>query len=79
MTHMPAAGTLLHLGRKLSPQWNDRHPIPFRLTRVRVDLVPACDGWIYLDGYELDNRGRATEHRTVLVIESQVMKSVAPR
>lgn len=58
------AGTLLHLTREASVQFS--RAIRFRVIRVREDLI-TYDGWVWLDGYELDQRGEAVRRREVFV------------
>ncbi|SCL65452.1 hypothetical protein [Micromonospora yangpuensis] len=58
------AGDVLHLTRAASVQFVK--PIMFRLIRVREDLV-TYHGWVWLEGYELDQVGDATRRREVLV------------
>ncbi|BCJ62236.1 hypothetical protein [Micromonospora endophytica] len=43
-------------------------PILFRLIRV-LDR-PTYHGWIWLEGYQLDNRGDAVERRSVFVMKA---------
>jgi hypothetical protein len=40
-------------------------PIYFRV--IRVHDWPTYDGWIWLDGYELDDAGDAVERRSLFV------------
>lgn len=61
MDHTP--GTLLVLGRAASPQFVQ----PIRLRLVRAAPAVTCDGWVWVDGYQLDQAGRAVERRTVFV------------
>lgn len=57
------AGDLLHLTRAASVQFTQ--PIFFRL--IRVHDWTTYDGWIWLDGYELDSMGAAVARRSVFV------------
>ncbi len=41
-------------------------PVVARVIRVRDDLI-TYDGWCWLDVYQLDARGEATERRTIFV------------
>jgi hypothetical protein len=60
---LPKSGDVLHLGRKASVQFN--HPILFRV--IRVHDWTTYDGWVWLDGYQLNIAGDAVERRTVFV------------
>jgi hypothetical protein len=40
-------------------------PIYFRV--IRVHDWPTYDGWVWLDGYELNSVGDAVERRTIFV------------
>jgi hypothetical protein len=57
------AGELLHVTRAASVQFHK--PIMFRLIRV-LDR-PTFDGWIWLDGYQVDARGDAVARRSIFV------------
>ncbi|WP_434742138.1 hypothetical protein [Micromonospora sp. SH-82] len=57
------AGDLLHLTRAASVQFGT--PIRFRLIRV-LDL-PTYQGWSWLDGYQVDERGEAVARRELFV------------
>ncbi|TDC43175.1 hypothetical protein [Micromonospora sp. KC213] len=57
------AGELFYVTRRASPQFVK--PIYFRLIRV-LDLS-TYQGWIWLDGYELNAAGDATERREIYV------------
>jgi len=63
------AGDVLHLTRAASPQFV--RPIFFRLIKVRTELHTYA-GWIWLDGYQLDERGEATARRELYVLEAAV-------
>ncbi|MFF3857079.1 hypothetical protein [Micromonospora sp. NPDC002575] len=59
------AGDGVHVTRAASVQFVSR-PIVARVIRVRDDLI-TYDGWCWLDVYQLDARGDATERRTIFV------------
>lgn len=59
------AGKTLHLDRSASPQF-PAAGIKFRFIRCH-DWQSSCDGWIWLDGYELDEAGDALERRSLFV------------
>ncbi|WP_428964960.1 hypothetical protein [Micromonospora fluostatini] len=65
-----SCGDLLHLTRAASVQFAVR-PIVLRLIRVREDWV-TYDGWVWLDGYQVDERGDAVERRTLFVLRAGV-------
>jgi hypothetical protein len=58
-------GEVIRLGRAASVQFASA-PILFRVIRVRD--WKTYDGWLWLDGYELDNRGEAVERRSVFIM-----------
>lgn len=58
-------GDLLRLDRNASPQFT-RDGIRFRLIRVH-DVPTNEDGWVWVEGYELDDDGFAVELRSVYV------------
>lgn len=61
------AGDVLHLTRSASPQF--ALPIFFRIIRIRTDLH-TYDDWVWLDGYQLDNKGDAASRRELLVFKA---------
>ncbi|MFB9234711.1 hypothetical protein ACFFWC_04045 [Plantactinospora siamensis] len=60
---LPRSGDVLQVTRAASVQFSE--PILFRVIRV-LDW-PTYDGWIWLDGYELNMSGDATDRRTIFV------------
>lgn len=68
------AGDLLHLTRAASVQFV--RPITFRLIRV-LDR-PTFDGWLWLDGYQVDKKGDAVARRELFVQEAGLRK-LSPR
>jgi hypothetical protein len=58
------AGMVLHVTQAASPQFVK--PIFFRLIRVRKDWT-TYQGWIWLEGYELDAYGDAVTQRSIYV------------
>lgn len=54
----------MHLGTAASVQF--ARPILFRVIRIHDDWSTYV-GWIWLDGYELNNAGDAVERRSVFV------------
>lgn len=73
------AGDLLHVTRAASVQFVT--PIMFRLIRV-LDR-PTFDGWLWLDGYQLDKKGDAITRREIFVqpagLRKQSFPTPAPR
>ncbi|SCF18803.1 hypothetical protein GA0070618_3868 [Micromonospora echinospora] len=57
------AGDLLHVTQAASVQFHK--PIVLRLIRV-LDW-PTFDGWVWLDGYQLDTKGDAVARRSIFV------------
>ncbi|WP_245730747.1 hypothetical protein [Micromonospora pallida] len=73
------AGDLLEITAAASVQFVAR-PIVFRLIRV-LDWV-TFDGWVWLDGYQLDARGDAVARRSIFVQPAGLRKLIevsAPR
>jgi hypothetical protein len=60
---MPTAGDVLIVGPKASVQF--AQPIGFRV--IRVHPWSTCDGWVWLDGYQLNLAGTATVRRSIYV------------
>jgi len=57
-------GAVLTLGRAASVQFV--RPIRLSLARI-VDHGPTYDGWVWLDGYQLNDAGEAVSRRQVFV------------
>ncbi|MEU1602694.1 hypothetical protein [Micromonospora matsumotoense] len=69
MAQVPAdaamkAGTILYVTRTASVQF--LRPIRFRLIRVLDDWY-TYDGWVWLDGYQLNPSGDAVARRKIYV------------
>jgi len=62
-TVTPKAGDILHVTRDASVQFAT--PIFFRV--IRVHDWPTYDGWLWLDGYQLNAAGDAVERRSIFV------------
>ncbi len=60
---LPRSGDVLHVTREASVQFAD--PMLFRV--IRVHDWPTYDGWVWLDGYELNGSGEAVERRSIFV------------
>lgn len=59
----PRAGDIVHVTREASVQF--LKPIMFRV--IRVHDWPTYDGWMWLDGYQLNSAGDAIERRSIFV------------
>jgi len=60
----PRSGDVLVVTKAASVQFSE--PILFRV--IRVHDWPTYDGWVWLDGYQLDNEtGNAVERRSIFV------------
>ncbi|MEU7901881.1 hypothetical protein [Actinoplanes sp. NPDC049118] len=60
---LPRAGEVVYVGMAASVQF--AQPILFRV--VRVHDWPTYEGWVWLDGYELDPAGDTVERRSIFV------------
>ncbi|GIJ28085.1 hypothetical protein Vqi01_32470 [Micromonospora qiuiae] len=72
--HLPKAGDLLRVGREASVQFTK--PILFRVIRV-LDR-PTYHGWIWLEGYQIDNKGDAVDRRSIFVMKAGLRIAPAP-
>ena len=61
---LPVAGDVVRVGRAASVQFA---ATPFAFRVARVEPAATCDGWVWLDGYELDVFGDAIVQRSILV------------
>src|SRR6478752_4677610 len=59
----PQAGDILHVTREASVQF--LRPMMFRV--IRVHDWPTYEGWVWLDGYQLNAAGDAVERRSIFV------------
>lgn len=60
---LPRSGDVLHITHEASVQF--RKPILFRL--IRIHDWHTYDGWLWLDGYELNASGDAIKRRSIFV------------
>jgi hypothetical protein len=60
---LPRSGDVLHVTRAASVQFIE--PMFFRV--IRVHDWPTYDGWVWLDGYELNPAGEAVDRRSIFV------------
>ncbi len=75
---LPRSGDVIHVTKAASVQFTAS--MLFRV--IRVHDWPTYDGWIWLDGYELNSAGDAVERRSIFVQVSglrQVGKAPDPR
>jgi hypothetical protein len=75
---LPRSGDVIHVTKAASVQFTA--PMLFRV--IRVHDWPTYDGWIWLDGYELNSTGEAVERRSIFVQVNglrQVGKAPDPR
>ncbi|MGQ5260768.1 hypothetical protein ACTWLT_08440 [Micromonospora sp. ZYX-F-536] len=75
---LPRSGDVLHVTRAASVQF--LRPIRYRVIRV-LDW-PTYDGWLWLDGYELNAAGDAVTRRSIFVQREglqQVQSAPEPR
>jgi len=60
---LPRSGDVLRVTRAASVQFTQ--PILFRV--IRVHDWQTCEGWAWLDGYQLDSSGQAVDRRAIFV------------
>ncbi|MFR9780704.1 hypothetical protein ACL02O_32250 [Micromonospora sp. MS34] len=70
---LPRSGDVLHVTRAASVQF--LRPIMFRVIRV-LDR-PTYDGWLWLDGYELNAAGDAVNRRSIFVQQDGLLRQQA--
>jgi len=56
------------VGRSASVQFAGASGFAFRV--VVVDGRPTYDGWVWLEGFQLDRRGRPVQRRKIFVREA---------
>ncbi|GIF06359.1 hypothetical protein [Actinoplanes siamensis] len=61
---IPRSGDVLAITRLASVQFAE--PFQFRVIRVHSDWT-TYQGWIWLDGYQLNSAGDAVERRSIFV------------
>jgi hypothetical protein len=66
MVPPPRPGQTVFIGRAASAQFSGQAGFNFRI--IRVDDQPTYDGWAWLDGYQLNRTGDATERRSIFVL-----------
>lgn len=60
---LPRSGDVLNVTRAASVQF--AKPILFRV--IRVHDWPTYNGWVWLDGYQLNSSGDAVDRRSIFV------------
>ena len=60
---LPRSGDVIHVTKAASVQFAS--PMLFRV--IRVHDWPTYEGWVWLDGYELNSAGDAVERRSIFV------------
>lgn len=60
---LPRSGDVLHVTRAASVQFLE--PLLFRV--IRVHDWQTYQGWVWLDGYELNAAGEAVDRRSIFV------------
>jgi hypothetical protein len=65
-------GSVVVVGPSASVQFAGTHGFKFRV--IHVDSRPTYDGWAWLDGYQLNNRGQAVARRKIFVKPSGLVR-----
>lgn len=60
---LPRPGDVVQVSRQASVQF----PAPILFRVIRVHDWPTYAGWVWLDGYQLNAAGDATERRSIFV------------
>lgn len=60
---LPRSGDILHITKDASVQFTT----PMRFRVIRVLDWPTYEGWVWINGYQLDQHGDAVERRTIFV------------
>ena len=64
-TDQVTAGQLLRVEAAASIQFQGSRALTFQV--IRVDQRTTYDGWVWMEGWVLDARGKAVERRTIFV------------
>ncbi|WP_204035651.1 hypothetical protein [Micromonospora qiuiae] len=73
---VPRAGELLRVGREASVQF--RRPILFRVIRVLDWSRSTYHGWLWLDGYQINDKGDAVARRSIFVQQAGLRSAPEP-
>ena len=68
----PRPGEVVWVGPSASVQFSGLYSFKFRV--INVDSRPTYDGWVWLDGYQLDGRGHAVARRKIFVRRSGLVR-----
>lgn len=68
---LPRSGDVLRVTRAASVQFVE--PLFFRV--IRVHDWPTYNGWVWLDGYQLNTAGDAVERRSIFVQVAGLQKA----
>lgn len=71
-----SAGEVVLVGRSASVQFAGRLGFAFRV--LTVDPRPTYAGWVWLDGYQLDQHGRAVARRRIFVRHAGLGRTRVP-
>jgi len=71
---LPSSGDVLLVGPQASVQFNP--PIIFRV--IRVLPYSTYEGWVWLDGYQLNSTGDAVERRSIFV-QIRGLRKIEPK
>jgi hypothetical protein len=69
----PHAGDVLRVDAAASVQFQGERALDFKV--IRVDHRSTYDGWLWLDGYVLNQRGRAVQRRRIFVRQCGLQRS----
>ena len=58
-------GQILRVGADASIQFQGSRALTFQV--IQVDKRSTYDGWLWMEGFVLDARGRPVERRTIFV------------
>ena len=66
----------MSIGHAASVQFGGDNGFNFQI--IRIDGTPTYEGWLWLDGYQLNPSGDATERRRI-VVQSARLRPVRPQ
>jgi hypothetical protein len=72
---VPFPGDVLRIDGRASVQFQGDRAMTFQV--IRVDRRPTYDGWLWLEGYVLNNRRRAVQRRRIFVRQSGLFLSAS--
>lgn len=71
---LPRSGDVLRITRAASVQFS----VPFDFRLIRIHDWSTYDGWLWLDGYQLNAAWDATERRSIFVQIRGLQKITVP-